>query len=83
MNIGNAFKMMNLYRRVAPYVDAAMEAGMQKQWRKALAAALACAVGLFGGQVGLTPEQIKIIAEALMVFVVGQGLADFGKNKVQ
>jgi len=53
---------------------------MFKQWRKALAAAVSVAVGIMGPSMGLEPEQIKHIVAALMSYIVGQGLADLGKN---
>jgi hypothetical protein len=74
-------RLMATVRRVAPYVDAAQEAIVQKSWKKATAVVLAGLIAIFGDQIGLDGQQVKVIAEAIMAYVIGQGMADFGKNR--
>ena len=83
LGIGKLWGRWQMYRKASPFLDKLEEAVMAKQWRKALAAAIGVAVSLLGPSIGLGPEQVKWIVEALMAYIVGQGIADFGKNAKQ
>ena len=78
--IGKLLERWAMYRKVSPWLSKLEEAIRMKSWRKAIAAVLGAVVGLLGPKVGLTPEQVQTIVAALMAYILGQGLADFGKN---
>jgi hypothetical protein len=53
--------------------------GMFKS-KKFWAAVVGALVVTVSTQLGLDPEKAKIIAEVIVGYIVGQGLADFGKH---
>ena len=54
-----------------------------KKAKAAIAAAIISAVAVFLQHMGvnLTTEQISLVLAPLLVYILGQGVADVGKNK--
>lgn len=52
-------------------------------WKKALAAAIAAAITVFGNDLGLNEATIGSLITIILVFIGAQGVADFGKGRAQ
>lgn len=50
-------------------------------WKKFAAAAVAGLIMAVGPQLGLSLEQCSLIAAIAVAFILGQGMADFGKSR--
>lgn len=50
-------------------------------WKKFAAAAIAGLIMAVGPQLGLEPDQCQLIAAIAVAFILGQGMADFGKSR--
>jgi hypothetical protein len=48
--------------------------------KKFWAAIIGALVVTIGTQIGIDPEKAKLIAEVIVGYIVGQGLADLGKH---
>lgn len=55
----------------------------QKSWKKATAAAIAAGIAAYADQMGWDPTAVLTVISPLLVYILGQGIADHGKSAAQ
>lgn len=58
-----------------------LQSALQGGWKKILALAVAVASILLKDELGLSEDQVSQMVAAIAAFMVGQGVADFGKSR--
>lgn len=76
------YKLWRLKKKLEKIVKQIKEGKMPIfEWKKLVAAVIGAMVTFFGEALGLDADQIQTLIQLIMAFLIGQGLADFGKGK--
>jgi len=73
MGLGSLWKLYQVYRRIKSNMKIL-------SWKKILATFIAILIQTLGKELKLTDEQINWISGIIIAFILGQGIADFGKG---